>query len=180
VILKSKKMKKGLVIIVFAVMSFVVNQAFAQKSSDCKFDVDKTDATSGKPVKKIKTKLTGSDDFFFVITRNDTAYSIILNLWISGAIKDFISKGEIVTIKMSGGTVLKLKNSVTAKPIPHYSDQTWTEYAPEYPIRSADLASLKSEIPINLKLKLGDDEVTHDFTTKDLEKIRAIIRCIMK
>jgi hypothetical protein len=175
-------MNKMRTIIILTALVFLsmCRPVFAQKSSDCKFEIDNTDANTGKPVRKIKTKLTSSDMSFIIISRNDTTYKLILNLWISGAIQTIITKDEVANIKMSGGTFLKLKTSSASKPIPHYSDQTWTEYSPEYPIRSADLAKMKTITPINLKLNVGDEIVFWEFTTKDLEKIKDMIRCIMK
>ncbi|MEI6853049.1 MAG: hypothetical protein WCL06_09405 [Bacteroidota bacterium] len=154
-------------------------KGFSQKSSECKFEVDKTNA-NGKPERKIKTKLNGTDTFYFIISRNDTTYTLTLNFWIAGAIKTVITRGEIVTIKMSGGFDIVLKTTGTTKPVAHYSDQTWSEYSPEYPIRSADIVRLKTVAPISLKLDVGDEKVFWEFNSKDIERIREIIRCILK
>jgi hypothetical protein len=173
-------MKTVSILITLILLSISGNKLLAQKSSsDCKFEVDQTDA-KGKPVKKIKTKLNGTDVFYLIISRNDTTYQLTLNFWIAGAVRTVITKGETVTIKLSGGVDLKLATTGPVKPVAHYSDQTWSEYSPEYPIRAADVAKLKTNAPINLKLDVGDEKVFWEFTTKDLEKIRDMIRCIMK
>jgi hypothetical protein len=172
-------MKTVLTLIACILFSLGSQRSFAQNYSDCKFEIDQTDAI-GKPVKKIKTKLYGTDVFYLIISRNDTAYHLTLNFWIAGALKTVITEDEIVTIKLSGGENLKLATNSATKPIAHYSDQTWSEYSPEYPIRSADLAKMKTISPINLKLDVGYEKVFWEFTTKDLEKIRAMVRCIMK
>jgi hypothetical protein len=172
-------MKTVLSLIACILFSLGSHLSFAQNSSDCKFEIDLTDA-NGKPVKKIKTKLNGTDVFYLIISRNDTAYQMTLNFWIAGALKTVITEDEIVTIKLSGGENLKLATNSAAKPTAHYSDQTWSEYSPVYPIRSADLAKMKTIAPINLKLDVGYEKVFWEFTTKDLERIRAMVRCIMK
>jgi len=176
-------MKKVQVVLVFTflVLISLSRPVFAQRSSsECKFEIDNKDDKTGAPIRKIKTKLTSADMSYFIIARQDTAYQLILNLWISGALNTIITKGEIVNIKLSGGTFLKLKTSAASKPVSHYSDQTWTEYSPEYPIRSVDLAKMRTVTPINLKLNVGDEVVFWEFTAKDLEKIKDLIRCIMK
>jgi hypothetical protein len=172
-------MKAVFTLIAFFLFSLGSQLTFAQKSSDCKFEADQTDA-NGKPVRKIKTKLNGTDVFYIIISRNDTAYQLTLNFWIAGALKTIITEDEIVTIKMSGGENLKLATSSAAKPKAHYSDQTWSEYSPEYPIRAVDLAKFKTISPINLKLDVGYEKVFWEFSTKDLEKIRDMVKCIMK
>ncbi len=153
--------------------------AFAQKKSDCKFDIDKTDAT-GAPIRKIKTKLNGTDIFYIIISRNDTTYTLSLDFWISGTLKDVINKKDPLTIKLSGWQNLLLYNSQLVKPSMHYDDQTWTEYIPEFSIRAADLERIKTLKPLTLIMKVGIEVVSREFIEKDVEKILDIIKCIMK
>ncbi len=154
--------------------------AFAQKKPDCKFDVDKTDATSGEPIRKIKTKLNGTDIFYIIISRKDTAYTLSLDFWIPGTLKDVINKKDAVTIKLSGWQNLVLYNSQLVKPAMHYDDQTWTQYIPEFPIRAADLERIKNLKPLTLTMKVGIEVVFREFIEKDVEKIIDIIKCITK
>ena len=151
----------------------------AQKKLDCKFEVDKTDA-SGAPIRKIKTKLNGTDVFYIIISRNDTTYTLSLDFWISGTLKDVINKKDPVTIKLSGWQNLVLYNSQLVKPNMHYDDQTWTEYTPEFPIRATDLERIKNLMPLTLNMKVGIEAVSREFIEKDVEKILDIIKCIMK
>jgi len=153
---------------------------FSQKKSDCKFDVDKTDPKTGATIEKIKTKLTGTDNFFVIISRNDTAYTLTLNFWISGALKEQINPKDPATIKLSGWKNLVLHSTQTVKPVMHYDDQTWSEYAPEYPIRAADLKKLIDTKPLDLHLNVGIEPFSRDFNEKDNDKIIEIIKCIMK
>ncbi len=173
-------MKLVKIIIAIVILGSFGTKGFTQSSSSCKFEIDKTDATTGKPIKKIKTKLSGTDVFYVIVNRNDTTYQLGLNFWISGAFNYIISKGDVVNILFSGDKNLKLKCISNSKPTPHYSDQTWTEYTPEYTIRSVDLAMFKSVIPKNLKLTVGDEKVFWEFTEKDIQKIKDMVRCVMK
>ncbi len=159
---------------------FLSLSSFAQKKPECKFEVDKTDATTGEPIRKIKTKLNGTDIFYIIVSRNDTAYSLSLDFWISGTLKDVINKKDIVTIKLSGWQNIVLYNSQLVKPTMHYDDQTWTEYTPEFPIRAADLERIKNLKPLTLNMKVGIEAVSREFIEKDVEKILDIIKCIMK
>jgi hypothetical protein len=170
------------VIMILSLILFVSwsESGFAQSRSDCKFEIDQTDSKTGKAIKKIKTKLTGTDNFFLLISRNDTAYQLILNFWIARAMVEPITKNEVATIKLSGGQNLQLKTISTTKPIGHYSDQTWAEYSPEYPIRSADLAKFKTISPLNVSLSVSDEQVFREFNVKDYDKIKDMVRCIMK
>lgn len=158
---------------------FFVFEGMAQSSGDCKFDIDKANA-QGKPMKKIKTRLTGLDNFYFIIERNDTAYTLTLNIWLSGTMRGSIEKQSAATFLLSGGEELVLYNPEIAKPIPHYGDQAWTEYSPSYPISADALENLITVKPLNVKLKAGTEDVYREFNQKDKEKIRDIIRCITK
>ncbi|HNW90303.1 MAG TPA: hypothetical protein PKN48_11610 [Bacteroidales bacterium] len=152
---------------------------FAQ-SSECKFDVDKTDAATNATVQKIKTKLTGTDVFYVLISRNDTSYVFSLNFWISGALREVIEKNEKVTINLSGGDILSLYSTARCKPIPHYGDQAWTEYLVDYPIRSEDLTKMKTMKPLSLSLNVGIEPFNRVFNKNDVDRLKGIIQCITK
>jgi len=168
--------------VLFAVLFYfsLCVTGFAQSNSDCKFDTDKTDAKTGAVIKKIKAKLTGTETFYFGFARNDTAYTLLLNFWLSGALRESIDKGDKVTIKLSGGDNLILRTNSQYLPQPHYGDQSWTEYSPEYPIRSEDVERIKDLKPLELNLKIGIETISRLFNKKDNEKIVQIIKCIMK
>lgn len=159
---------------IFSVLSFC---SFAQKGSDCKFEVETIDAKGGT-VKKIKTKLSGSDVFYIIIERKDTAYKITMNFWISGAYGTSIKKNETGVFNVSGGQILMLKNLVDAKAVPHLSDQAWTEYSPEFDIRSQDVKKWRTAYPLSFSIKVNDENFVRQFNAKDIEKIRDIIKCI--
>ena len=152
---------------------------FAQKKTDCKFETDNTSA-NGTPIRKIKTKLTGTDIFYITITRTDTAYTLGLDFWISGALKEVINKKDVATIKLSGWVNLVLRASQQVKPNMHYDDQAWSEYTPEYAIRAADLERLKDTKLLNLKLNVGIEPFFREFNEKDAGKIMDMVKCIMK
>lgn len=167
-------------IIAFSVLIFCITFGFAQKYSDCKFEVDDIDAKTGKPVKEIKVKLTGTDVFYIIVSRQDTAYKLTLNFWIAGALKATISKNDTISIKLSGGQYLLLQPNAVVRPVPHYSDQTWSEYSPEFSISSTDVARLRTTVPLNINLQVGYEKVYREFNTKDTDKIKDMIKCIMK
>lgn len=170
-------MKPKVPVFIFCVMMALAG--FPQSSS-CKFEIDKTDPATNAPVKKIKTKLTGTDVFYFIISRNDTAYTLTLNFWVAGAVRDIIDKNDKVTIVLSGGDILTLFSNADSKPIPHYGDQAWTEYNVNYLIRSDDLAKMLVMKPLSLVLKVGIEPFNRELNKNDVEKIKGIIRCIMK
>ncbi|HOV11454.1 MAG TPA: hypothetical protein PLL90_06800 [Bacteroidales bacterium] len=172
-------MKSLKIFFVFIFCNTLLFNGFTQ-STTCKFDVDKTDATTNTKIQKIKTKLTGTDVFYVLISRNDTSYVFSLNFWISGALREVIEKNEKVSISLSGGETLYLYSIARCKPIPHYGDQAWTEYLVDYPIRSEDLEKMKTMKPLSLKLNVGIEPFNRVFNKNDVEKLRDIIRCIMK
>ncbi|HNW70426.1 MAG TPA: hypothetical protein PKI01_08490 [Bacteroidales bacterium] len=172
-------MKRLPVIFVFVFFNFLAFTAFTQ-STDCKFEINKTDPATKAPVKKIKTKLAGSDVFYVIISRNDTAYVLSLNFWISGTLRETIDKNDKVSIYLSGGETLTLYASSGSKPIPHYGDQAWTEYLVSYPIRSIDLGNMIELKPLKISLKAGSEPFNRDLNKNDVDRIKGIIRCIMK
>jgi len=176
---KIKMMKTLNVIFAFVLCNLFAFTGFAQ-STECKFEINKTDPATNVPVKKIKTKLTGSDVFYVIINRNDTAYVLLLNFWISGTLRETIDKNDKVSIFLSGGETLTLYASSGSKPIPHYGDQAWTEYLISYPIRSEDLGNMIELKPLKISLKAGSEPFNRDLNKNDVDRIKGIIRCIMK
>ncbi len=172
-------MKTLKIFFVFIFCNTLFFNGFTQ-SSECKFDVDKTDATTNATIQKIKTKLTGTDVFYVLISRNDTSYVFSLNFWISGALREVIEKNEKVSIYLSGGEILSLYSTARCKPIPHYGDQSWTEYLVDYPIRSEDLEKMKTMKPLSISLNVGIEPVNRELNKNDVERLRGIIRCMFK
>jgi len=157
----------------------MVFSGFSQ-SSECKFETNKTDPVTAAPIKKIKTKLTGTDIFYVIISRNDTSYVLTLNFWISGALREVIEKNDTASIALSGGETLLLCSVARSKPIPHYGDQAWTEYMVDYPIRSEDLEKMIEMKPLTMALNVGIEPFNRVLNKNDVEKLKGIIRCIMK
>lgn len=172
-------MKRLNKIFVFVFCNLLAFTAFTQ-STDCKFEINKTDPATKAAVKKIKTRLTGNDVFYVIINRNDTTYELSLNFWISGTMRETIDKNDKVAINLSGGKTLNLLASSGSKPIAHYGDQVWTEYLASYPIRSEDLGSMIELKPLNISLKVGSEPFYRELNKNDVDRIKGIIRCIMK
>ena len=94
--------------------------------------------------------------------------------------REVIEKNAKVSVYLSGGDILTLSSNARVKPIPHYGDQAWTEYMVDYPIRSEDLEKMQAMKPLSLKLNVGIEPFNRVFNKNDVEKLRDIIRCIMK
>ena len=171
---------KTLKVLLLVIFCNILSYSAISQSNTCKFEINKTDPATNTPIQKIKTKLTGTDVFYIYISRTDTTYIFTLNFWISGALREVIEKNEKVSIYLSGGDILTLASLSRVKPIPHYGDPAWTEYMVDYPIRSEDLEKMKTMKPLSLKLNVGIEPFNRVFNKNDVERLRDIIRCIMK
>ena len=149
--------------------------AFNSIAQNCKFDYDKEDKITNKPVRYVFTKQNYKAATF---GNADSIFYINLSFIVNGQRREIFQIGDELLIKLKSGKVIKIYCLANAAPVSQINTNgVFTSYLVSYKVPKNILSELK-ESPITLfRVSSGEISVDLEFKEKAMEKFRATAAC---
>jgi hypothetical protein len=179
-----KHVTKILIIGIF--LPFVCTmQLSAQK---CKFDYDKTDPITDEITKGITfraesrySKETYDMHYKIGFHRIGSTFYLDFEIWFQGNKREVISKGEVLTLKLSDGEVITLSTQSEVLPSQHASyDGIYTLYKVKYDIDTVSLQKIADNPPTFYRLSIDNNNYDKTPSEEIRTKIAQTAACILQ
>ena len=179
------EMKKRFFALTILTLLFLsVNKIYAQEN--CKYNVDKKDPFTEKPIHAIITPIKVSIfpnfnwQLFLYKTGDD--YHIETSLAFSGALNDFLEKGDSIMFKLEDGKIITCyaRERMTPKPI-GTPDRPLTAYQNVfYPITKDEFSLFTTSLVTFAQMNIGTRAIQEKVNDKNAKKILNAALCVMK
>jgi hypothetical protein len=184
---KPKLMEMKKIIFALAILTFVllsVNKIYAQEN--CKYTVDKKDPFTEKPIHAIRTPIKVSIfpnfNWQLFLYKIGDDYHIETSLAFSGALNDFLEKGDSIMFKLSDGKIISCyaRERITPRPIGTPSDPFTAYQNIFYPITKEDFILFTTSLVTFAQMNIGTRAIQDKVNDKNAKKILEGALCVMK
>ena len=162
--------------LVFLVLFTITGSVNAQK---CKYKLDKTDPMTSERVRRSEIKMKN----YFIVSyyRKADEMRVELNVRYVGERNFIVAKGSEINLKLGNDKILILKAAQKATPVSYASSaQIMTTYAVTYHCSKEEMQKLADHGFKVVQVKLGDETLTYEVKSKDVEDSAQKATCMLK
>jgi hypothetical protein len=171
--MKTKCIKTSFILFILF-LSF--NNADAQK---CKYQTKLVDPMTEEQVRRTQFKLKG----FFIVSfyRKGDLYRVELNVRYIGERNFVVPEGAELNLKLPSKSILTFKAAQQATPVSYLNgSNVMTNYAISYLCTKEQLAELSKAGFTVAQAKIGDETLTYEVKSKDVEKTAQKAKCVLE
>lgn len=166
--------------IITLVQCLIFTFGYAQK---CKYDVETTDAFTGKKTLGISAKLPNDAAIGFNLANDKLWVGLLIQFF--GEKNEKIAQGDSLLLKLSNGEIITLFTNDVVAPTSYvagsggYNPNIASYYKPNYTIDMANMIKLSQVTITHLRVGFGANNITIPVDEKYREKIMKAARCIL-